>query len=382
MPRYTALYIFSSLSLVSVVSAIVPLASKHFKYPNEIPYQADTDVGDRGRQTGYNRCNSTTEGPNSLCQTSFLNSIDDFCLWAPINPNSVVGNVEGEMVAWCTKPGHGARTIPAGALTGVQFMKTKDYVQVVGFLHQDKVNLAADDFGGEMDPHGADLRGNPLGGLMYSNAYGNDKNNFQQVIEWHNFIGGNFFCLKACDPAGPNAAHFCEHIYDRIGCAYNAPNNARDGVFESCLGENQDFPGVYVENGVTKTYTQPPESLGPITTMPYVARVPASTSCSQFDSAALYSGSVGVPLPSPTATSTSTTSLSSSSSSQTQTLSQPSIPTTGTGSTVTPGPANTVATTITSSAPSASQTGNDAGALAISGAASIFGVIFAALFLA
>lgn len=36
-------------------------------------------------------------------------------------------------------------------------MKTADYVQVVGFIDQTKINLAADDFGGELDPHGADL---------------------------------------------------------------------------------------------------------------------------------------------------------------------------------------------------------------------------------
>lgn len=53
-----------------------------------------------------------------------MNSLDDFCLWAPPRPGDVVGNIEGEMVAWCTKGDlHGARQIPAGALTGVQFMK-------------------------------------------------------------------------------------------------------------------------------------------------------------------------------------------------------------------------------------------------------------------
>ncbi|RDB27449.1 hypothetical protein Hypma_004080 [Hypsizygus marmoreus] len=277
------------LASVSLVSAqLVPLVDKRFSYPDGIPYQVDTDDLVRGRQTGYNRCNSTTEGQSSLCQTSFINSIDDFCLWAPIEPNSIVGNVEGEMVAWCTKKGHGARQIPAEALQGVQFMKTPDYVQVVGFVDQSKINLQADDTGGEMDPHGADLRGNPLGGLLYSNAYGTDNKTFTQVIEWHNFIGSGFFCLKACDPAGPNAAHFCEHVYDRIGCQYNAPNAAQNGTFESCKGENQDFPGVYVQNGVTQTYRQPPESLGPIATIPYTARIPASSDCAPFQSADIY----------------------------------------------------------------------------------------------
>lgn len=54
----------------------------------------------------------------------------DFCLWGPPEPNSLIGNTEGEAVAWCTKPGRGTRLIPQGALTGVQFMKTPAYVQV------------------------------------------------------------------------------------------------------------------------------------------------------------------------------------------------------------------------------------------------------------
>lgn len=81
----------------------------------------------------------------------------DFCLWAPSKPNSLIADTEGEEVAWCTKPGRGTRLIPPGALTGLQYMKTPDYVQVVGFIDQTKINLQADDSGGELDPHGADL---------------------------------------------------------------------------------------------------------------------------------------------------------------------------------------------------------------------------------
>lgn len=61
------------------------------------------------------------------------------------------------MVAWCTKPGHGTRLIPANTLQGVQFIKTPDYVQIAGFIDQTKINILEGDFGGEMDPHGADL---------------------------------------------------------------------------------------------------------------------------------------------------------------------------------------------------------------------------------
>ncbi|EKM79043.1 hypothetical protein AGABI1DRAFT_114547, partial [Agaricus bisporus var. burnettii JB137-S8] len=264
-----------------------PLVSKtSFTYPSGVPFKVDTDTQlIRGPQSGYNLCNSTTEGQESLCQTSFINSIEDFCLWSAIEPGSLVGDVEGEMVAWCTKPGRGTRLIPEGALHGVQFMKTPDYIQVVGFVNQEMINLAVGDFGGEMDPHGADLRGNPLGGIVFSESFNGQ---WTQVIEWHNFMGSNSFCFKACDPSKSDDARYCEHRFDRIGCAFNAPNNAQNGTFESCEGDNQDFPGVYTENGAVMTYAQPPESLGPITQIPYVARVPPSSNCVQYTSSAIY----------------------------------------------------------------------------------------------
>ncbi|CAE6406940.1 unnamed protein product [Rhizoctonia solani] len=268
-----------------------PLASKRFEY-TALPYKADTGGGERGNQFGYNICNSTTEGPTSLCQTAMVNSLDDFCLWGPPEPNSLIGNTEGEAVAWCTKPGRGTRLIPAGSLTGVQFMRTKSYVQVTGNIRQTGINIAEKDDGGEMDPHGADRRGNPLGGLVFSNAFpsnGGNNNTFQQVVEWHNFMGANRFCLKACDPTDPDDDKYCEHIFDRIGCEYNAPAAYKDGVFESCEGENQDFPGIYTNAaGQVVTYTQPPESAGPINSMPYQPRVPASSNCVAFQSTALY----------------------------------------------------------------------------------------------
>ncbi|KAF7771853.1 hypothetical protein Agabi119p4_6164 [Agaricus bisporus var. burnettii] len=351
-------FVLAALSLVGANAQVTypatPLASKTFTYPSGIPEKVDTDTGlIRGFQHGYNQCNSTTEGPNSLCQTSFINSIDDFCLWAPGEPGSVVANTEGEMVAWCTKPGRGTRLIPQYALQGVQFIKTPNYVQVAGFIRQELINIDSADYGGEMDPHGADLRGNPMGGLIYSNAFGGD-GGWTQVIEWHNFMGGNGFCLKACDPNKPDDEKYCEHRLDRIGCAYNAPNNAQNGTFESCEGENQDFPGVYTVNGQVMTYAQPPESEGPITTMPYTARIPASSNCVTYTSSALYTD-----LPSPSiqigAVSTALPSGASGSGS-------PSGSRTG-------------------AAAGAQNTSNDASSLAISGV-SFLGVVFSILFLA
>jgi hypothetical protein len=102
-------------------------------------------------------------------------------------------------------------------------------------------------------------------------------------------MGGNAFCFKACDPAGAHPADYCQHIYDRIGCSYNAPNNAQNNSFTSCKGDNQDYPGIYTDSsGTVQTYTQPPESLGAISTMPYQPRVPASSQCVTYSSAALY----------------------------------------------------------------------------------------------
>jgi hypothetical protein len=320
MPRFT-LSTFVALAIASTVyaqdntttttSALVPLASKHFDY-NNLPYQADPDNGVRGTQFGFNRCNSTTENQQSDCQTAIINSIDDFCLWAPPTPDETISDTEALEVAWCTKPGHGTRLIPAGALQGVQFMRTPDYLQVVGFIDQTFIDLQSNDTGGELDPHGADFRGNPLGGLVYSTGWSNGSGNYEQVIEWHNFMGGNIFCFKICDPAGPNAANFCQHIYDRIGCAYNAPNNAKTGIFESCQGDDQDFPGIYTDaNGQIQTYTQPPESLGVISTIPYQPKVPSSSSCITYTSSLLYPSLPTSSMP-PSSTSRSSSSMHSS----------------------------------------------------------------------
>ena len=102
-------------------------------------------------------------------------------------------------------------------------------------------------------------------------------------------MGGNAFCFKVCDPSKEHAADYCQHIYDRIGCAYNAPNNAQNGTFESCEGDNQDFPGVYTgSDGQTTTWTQPPESEGEISTIPFSAKVPASSNCQSFSSEELF----------------------------------------------------------------------------------------------
>jgi len=173
--------------------------------------------------------------------------------------------------------------MPDGTITGVQFTKSPDYVQVSGFMDQTKINMVAGDGGGEMDPHGADARGNPIGGLLFSNAF---TGTYVQVVEWHNFNGGNTFCLKACDARNPNSRQYCNNIYDTQGCGFNAPSNARDQIFESCASDDQNPPGVGA------------------------AVAPASSSCSTFASTAIYGASASVTVPIPGAATMTFSSIS------------------------------------------------------------------------
>jgi len=257
---------------------------------------------------------------------------------------ATIGESEAGEVAWCTKSGRGTRIIPGGALTGVEFRETPDYLQVTGFINQELINIPGDDFGGELDPHGADARGNPLGGLMYSNAYpkGNTNNNsFTQVKEWTNFMGGNAFCIKVCNPQGRNPAKDCEHVYDRIGCAYNAPSSGQNGTFVKCDADSADFVGVYTVNGVATTYKQPAESLGPIQTVPYQPTPGATSNCVTYQSSQLFTAAA------PSTTAAATTSSAPLTSSGATSLK----PTAGAGA------VPTGSTTRATGAATASQTG-------------------------
>jgi len=189
-------------------------------------------------QSGYNNC-GTTSSQSSGCQTLWINDFDDFCLWAPPKPAETIGDSERDEVAWCTRSGRGTRTMPNGSLKGVHFVKTPDYVQVTGEGDFTKMNVKAKDEGGELDPHGADGNGNPVGGLVFGNSFGNAL----QYHEWTNFMSATEFCVRAC--VGPNAARNCQHIYDIMGCYWNMPANYDSGTFESCKGEDALPMGVY-----------------------------------------------------------------------------------------------------------------------------------------
>ncbi|CAE6479788.1 unnamed protein product [Rhizoctonia solani] len=188
-------------------------------------------------QYGTNQC-GTQSSQSSNCQTAWINDVDDFCLWAAPNGGEI-GNTEREVVAYCTKSGRGTRTFPDGTLKGVHFVKTKDYVQVTGVGDFTKIGVPPKDDGGELDPHGADGNGNPIGGLVYGNTFGHNL----QYHEWTSFMSATEFCFRAC--TGPRAAQNCQHIYDVMGCRWNMPANYDAGTFESCDADNAKPMGIY-----------------------------------------------------------------------------------------------------------------------------------------
>lgn len=115
-----------------------------------------------------------------------MNGVDDFCLFGPPTNtsnygDSSIGNIERYAVTYCLKDGYGTRLIPEGTITGAHWVQTPKFVQITGVGDLTSLLIPEGDSGGELDPHGADGLGNPIGGLMFSDAFGG---NLQQIHEW------------------------------------------------------------------------------------------------------------------------------------------------------------------------------------------------------
>ncbi|GAA6012952.1 hypothetical protein JCM10207_008393 [Rhodosporidiobolus poonsookiae] len=268
-------------------SSALPLTEYTYAY-SEVPYQVNPYNSGRGPQSGYNQCNSTTGGDDSQCQTLRADNMSDFCLWGSPTKDGTIGDIEASVVAYCTTDKFGARVIPDGAITGLQVLHTSAYIQWTGLIDMTALGLTADDTGGELDPHGADLAGNPLGGLVYSTGLpSGDNTTVTQVIEWNNFVGSGAFCLKLCDPkvTSPN---YCENKFDLLGCSYNMPASYKDQEFSECDAELQDVVGTYTgSDGQTSTWSQP-SSLPATSTLPWTPRVPSSSNCRTYSSTELF----------------------------------------------------------------------------------------------
>jgi hypothetical protein len=174
-------------------------------------------------------------------------------------------------------------------------------------------------------------------------------------------MGNNVVGVKVCNPSDPQAAGRCQHTLDRIGLPYNMPNNAKNGTFEYCDSDPMDIPGVYTSNGATYSYSQPPESLGPITSIPYTARVPSSFNCQTFQSAAVWTdfAELSTAVPTPTAT-----------------------PSGSAGAGAGKGASNGSGTRSGTAAIATSTGSNGTGTLTVSLLSTILGVVFSVVFLA
>lgn len=158
-------------------------------------------------QSGYNRCAENTWNQDSQCQTAWINDVNDWCIWGPPD-GGTIGATERVAVAYCTTDKHGTRLIPDGTLTSVHFLKTPSYVQVTGTGDFTSIGIPQGDTGGEMDPHGADDLGNPIGGIMFTTANPSSNGAPVQLREWTNFMSWDQYCIRAC--WGDQAAAHCK----------------------------------------------------------------------------------------------------------------------------------------------------------------------------
>ncbi|SPO31479.1 uncharacterized protein UTRI_06609 [Ustilago trichophora] len=258
--------------LVALAAGVSAQSPPPFRYGTPSPNYP----GVRGTNRNGPTNPSTPQLNTPINQTSnsrlaSLNSIDDWCTFGPEVPGTIIGNVEGETVAYCTKPRNNARVIPDGTVTGAHFVKTPLYVQLMALGDFTKIGLVAGDEGGELDPHGATNMGNPVGGNVTSNVSGEDV--FYE--EWMNYISYNQLCFRICIAGSEQAptALECQHELDVMGCNFVMPGNYADNVFETCDGDaayppglypngngqtstfHQFYTGIYVANGVTYSYT-------------------------------------------------------------------------------------------------------------------------------
>ena len=108
------------------------------------------------------------------------------------------------------------------------------------------------------------------------------------------FIGNNMFCFKWCKDDGSNPDGKCQHTLDRIGTSFNCPSKYTlagfaAGEFETCDSDSFPVPGVYTDStGATQSYSQPPESLGAISTVPYTPTSAATSNCKTYASTDIF----------------------------------------------------------------------------------------------
>ncbi|KAI6040943.1 hypothetical protein EDC04DRAFT_2867451 [Pisolithus marmoratus] len=260
--------VFASLILVFGYVQTLHIAAYT---PQDAPYQ--TQPG----QFGYNQC-GTTYNQSSECQNVYLNTVQDFCLWAPPYPGLSSGAVIHLITEVSLQSGYGTRLIPDGTITGAHLVVTPDYVQITGVGNLTNLNILENDQGGEFDYYGTTGGGFPVGGLVFSSAFGQ----LQQIEMWTSFISYDLFCFRACMPS-PNASTLCQYTYSVMGCEWNMPANYSAGIFEECVGDSGQPMGIYG----TSTFSQgqpttpAPVAMPPSSSCTFIAQSQMGKACSQ-----------------------------------------------------------------------------------------------------
>ena len=210
--------------------------------------------GSMGKTNPHQPKMNTPINQKSHARLASVNSAEDWCTFGPPGGDEELGDIEQKTVAWCTKPRNNARVIPDGTVTAVHFVKTPLYVQVMARGDFTKIGFKSGDTGGELDPHGATGKGNPVGGNVTSNVSGKDVH----YQEWMNYIGHNIMCFRVCtagsDKAPPQKE--CEHEFDEVGCPWIMPGDYTNNKFDTCEADAAYPPGLYVTGGSTSSFQQ------------------------------------------------------------------------------------------------------------------------------
>jgi len=225
---------------MAFAAMVAPAAAQASLYPPGVYATGTQGPTNPPQETAPTAINQT-----SLARLLTVNSIDDWCVFAPPTVQNI-SDSETIEVAWCMQARNDARVIPDGTMTGVSFLKTDFYVQVMGYGDLTKLNIPFGDWGGELDPHGAYGSGNPIGGNVTTDI--TPSGGVLDVAEWMLYIDYDQFCLRVCTNANStySAAFMCWHELDEMGCEFVMPGNYNfNGTFETCEADVAYPPGWY-----------------------------------------------------------------------------------------------------------------------------------------
>ncbi|TIA92223.1 hypothetical protein E3P81_01570 [Wallemia ichthyophaga] len=238
------------LSLISLAAVAGVASAQSIDYPGVVSSNENGPTNPDEPELG------TDTPDDSTARLLTVNNIDDFCIFGPKEADKTIGDTESEQVAWCTQPRNNARLIPEDTFTGLHFVKTPYYIQLQGWGDLTKIGVKDGDYGGELDPHGAEGNGNPVGGNVTSNITGDAV--FYE--EWMEFISYEQFCLRVCTAADDmwDASTMCEHKLDEMGCGFIMPGDyaGKQDEFISCDADAAFPPGVYPDGDGYSTFNQ------------------------------------------------------------------------------------------------------------------------------